>query len=189
METIADLWQTHRARLRAYLARRMDDQGAVDDLLQEVFLKAHLHLDGVHSSDSIAAWLFSIARNALADHYRSRRPREDRSEELSGDLLEDLAAPEPARDARAELAECLRPLIDGLPETDRLALVLSELEGLPQQAVAERLGLSLSGAKSRIQRGREKLRRRLHECCEIETGRRGIVDYAPRGPDGDGCRG
>jgi RNA polymerase sigma-70 factor (ECF subfamily) len=179
METITDLWQTHRTRLRAYLARRIDDREAVDDLLQEVFLKAHQHLDGVNSSGSIAAWLFRIAGNALADYYRSRRPWED--------LPEDLAAPEPAHDARAELADCLRPLIDGLPETDRLALVLSELEGLPQQAVADRLGLSLSGAKSRIQRGREKLRQRLLACCEIETGRRGIVDYAPRRPDGNGC--
>jgi len=58
--------------------------------------------------------------------------------------------------------------------------------------VAERLGVSLSGAKSRVQRGRERLRQGLLDCCAIEIGRRGIVGYAPHdpqgGPDcGSGC--
>lgn len=86
----------------------------------------------------------------------------------------------------AELAQCLEPLIDGLPETYRAALRLAELEGLPQKDVAHRLGISLSGAKSRVQRGRAKLRERLLACCHVETGRGGIVGYEPRDPSG-GC--
>jgi RNA polymerase sigma-70 factor (ECF subfamily) len=75
-----------------------------------------------------------------------------------------------------------------LTEIYRITLTLSEIEGLPQQQVAERLGLSLSGAKSRIQRGREKLRQRLLDCCDIETGRVGIIGYEPRVPKCDsGC--
>ena len=68
----------------------------------------------------------------------------------------------------------------GIAETYRLPLVLSEIEGLTQKEVATRLGLSLSGAKSRVQRGREKLRQRLYECCDIETGRHGIIGYEVR---------
>jgi RNA polymerase sigma-70 factor (ECF subfamily) len=58
---------------------------------------------------------------------------------------------------------------------------------LPQKEVADRLGLSLSGAKSRVQRGREKLRQNLSECCDIETGKNGIVGFELRDPK-RGCR-
>jgi RNA polymerase sigma-70 factor, ECF subfamily len=184
MVPLSDLWQEHRARLRGYIARRVREDDAVDDILQEVFLKAQGGLSGVRSSGSLTAWLYRIAANAIADHYRALRPWES--------LPEDLAAPEPGFEAAAELAECVRPLIAGLPEVYRTALVLSDLDGLPQKAVAERLGLSLSATKSRVQRGRERLRRELLACCDIETGRAGIVGYEPRRPgpgDGGGCGG
>jgi RNA polymerase sigma-70 factor, ECF subfamily len=179
MPPISDLWIEHKTRLRAYIAKRVREREAVDDILQDVFLKAHASLNTVKSQGSLAAWLYRIAANAIADHYRGQKP--------SKELPEELAAPEPEPDYIAELASCLQPLIADLPETYRLPLVLSEIEGLTQKEVAARLGLSLSGAKSRVQRGREKLRQRLFECCDIETGERGIVGYEPREPQ-CGCR-
>ena len=175
---MVDFWQEYKTRLRGYIAKRVRESEAVDDILQNVFLKAHTSLHTIKSHGSIAAWLFRIAANAIADHYRSQK--------LWVELPEELAAPEPERNYVAELAACLQPLIADLPETYRSALVLSDLEGLPQKEVANRLGLSLSGTKSRIQRGREKLRQRLLECCDIETGRGGIIGYEPRGKNCDG---
>jgi RNA polymerase sigma-70 factor, ECF subfamily len=172
---IHDLWSEHRARLRGYIAKRVREDDAVDDILQTVFLKASEKLHSLKSRGSVAAWLYRIAANAIVDHYRSRKSWEE--------LPADIAAPESKRDYLAELASCLQPLIDDLPDPYRTALVLSEIEGLPQREVADRLHISLSGAKSRVQRGREKLRRRLLDCCAIETGRRGIIDYEPRDPD------
>ncbi|WP_197490429.1 RNA polymerase sigma factor SigZ [Halothiobacillus diazotrophicus] len=178
MAPMPDFWQEHKARLRGYIAKRVRERDEVDDILQDVFLRAHTSLHTVKSHGSIAAWLFRVAANAIADHYRSQKP---------WDVLPDeLAAPEPERDYVAELASCLQPLIADLPETYQSALVLSELEGLPQKEVANRLGISLSGAKSRVQRGREKLRRRLLDCCDIETGRNGIIGYDPRDKNCDG---
>jgi len=169
---ISDLWSEHRSRLRGYIAKRVRDTDAVDDILQDVFLKASENLQSLQSRGSIAAWLYRIAANAIADHYRSLRPW--------GELPDNVAAPESQRDYVAELATCLQPLIAEMAEAYRSALVLSEIEGLPQREVAERLNISLSGAKSRVQRGREKLRRRLLVCCDIETGRGGITGYEPR---------
>jgi RNA polymerase sigma-70 factor (ECF subfamily) len=169
---IDDLWSEHRSRLRGYIAKRVREDDAVDDILQDVFLKASENLHTLRSRGSVAAWLYRIAANAIVDHYRSRKPWEE--------LPVDVAAPESERDYIAELATCLQPLITDIPETYRTALVLSEIEGLPQREVANRLGISLSGAKSRVQRGREKLRQRLLDCCEIETGRGGITGYEPR---------
>lgn len=177
--TSCDLWAEHKAKLRGYIAKHVRDSAAVDDILQDVFLKLHTSLHTVRSHGSLAPWLYRIAANAIADHYRMQKPSEEISDEL--------AAPEPEPDYIGDLAACLQPLIDELPETYRAALVLSEIEGLPQKEVADRLGLSLSGAKSRVQRGREKLRQRLSECCNIETGKNGIVGYELRDPK-RGCQ-
>ena len=172
MALMTIFWLEHRSRLRGYIAKRVRDRDAVDDILQEVFLKVNASLHGVKSHVSISAWLYRIAANAIADHYRAQKPWEE--------LPDEVAAPEPEQDFIAELATCLQPFIAELPESYRTALLLSEIEGLPQREVAELLNISLSGAKSRVQRGREKLRQRLFDCCDIETGRGGIVGYEPR---------
>ena len=179
MAPMSDLWMEHRTRLRGYVAKRVRERDAVDDILQDVFLKAHASLHTVKSHGSLAAWLYRIAANAIADHYRRHRPSEGISAEL--------AAPEPEIDYIAELASCLQPLIADLPEKYRVPLVLSEIEGLTQKELAVRLGLSLSGAKSRVQRGRQQLRQRLLECCDIETGRAGVLGYEVRDKR-RGCR-
>lgn len=178
MVPMIDFWHEHKTRLRSFITKRVRERDVVDDILQEVFLKVNTSLHTVKSHGSISAWLYRIAANSIADHYRSQKPWEE--------LPDELAAPEPERDYVAELATCLQPLIADLPETYRTALVLSEIEGLPQKEVANRLNLSLSGAKSRIQRGREKLRQRLLDCCDIETGQGGVIGYEPRDKKCDG---
>ncbi|MCW8903757.1 RNA polymerase sigma factor SigZ [Sedimenticola sp.] len=172
MHPISDIWDEHKARLRAYVVRRVPEPDVVNDILQEVFIKAYENLHSLRVRGSVAPWLYRIASNVIADHYRSQKPWTE--------LPEELTALERERDPVEELASCLQPLIDDLPETYRLALKLSEIEGLSQKEVATRLGLSYSGAKSRIQRGRDQLRQRLHDCCVIETGQNGIIDYEPR---------
>jgi RNA polymerase sigma-70 factor (ECF subfamily) len=66
-----------------------------------------------------------------------------------------------------------------LPEPYSQALILTEYEGLSQKEMAERLGISFSGAKSRVQRARRKLRDLLLQCCHFELDRRAFLDYYP----------
>lgn len=99
MEPIATLWERHKTGMRGYVAKRVGESDAIEDILQEVFVKAHSQLYGLKSPGSVAAWLFRIASNAIADHYRLKK--------LWIDLLDDLAAPQPERDQVAELATCL----------------------------------------------------------------------------------
>ena len=115
-----DFWHEHKTRLRSFITKRVRERDAVDDILQEIFLKVNTSLHTVKSHSSISAWLYRIAANSIADHYRSQKPWEE--------LPDELAAPEPERDYVAELATCLQPLIADLPETYRTALVLSEIE-------------------------------------------------------------
>ncbi len=172
MTSISTFWDQHKARLRSYIASRVvRDKHAVDDILQDVFLKAHTSLHTVKTPGNIKSWLFRITANTIADHYRSQKPWTQ--------LLEEPAAAESERDYVAELATCLQPLIAELPEIYRSALMLSEIEELPQKEVAKRLGISLSAAKARVRRGREILRRRVLDCCEIEISKNQIVGYTP----------
>ncbi|MGH7228796.1 MAG: sigma factor-like helix-turn-helix DNA-binding protein, partial [Nitrospiraceae bacterium] len=89
---------------------------------------------------------------------------------------------------RQELAACLRPMVEQLSAHSRDAVTLVELEGMTQQAAAKRLGLSASGMKSRVQRGRRQLKRLLEECCVIQLDRRRrIAEYAVRDPQCNPC--
>ncbi|GAA4894282.1 RNA polymerase sigma factor SigZ [Ferrimonas pelagia] len=164
-------WQQHKTQLRSYISKRVDDPAAVDDILQEVYIKAHTKLHQLKAQGSLTGWLYRIAYNVIMDHFRAHKPLDE--------LPDDLAAVEAdhGQNAHREMALCLRPLIEQLPESYRLPLQLAELEGLSQQRVADRLGLSLSGAKSRIQRGRAKLRERLTACCDVEIGAGGVIGF------------
>lgn len=172
------LWRDYRDRLVRFVQRRVNDAATAEDIAHDVLVRAYQKRDTLRSGQKFEAWLYQITRNAVIDHYRARRPAEE--------LPAELAAPdqEGGRAAREELAGCLRPLVAALPEHYRDAVLLSELHGLTQNEAAQRLGLSLSGAKSRVQRARRMLEEKLLACCQVELDHRGaIVDYERR----DGC--
>jgi len=169
-----------------FIARRVAEADAVDDILQEVLLRIHRRGDTLERAEHVHAWVYQIARNAIVDHYRAR----SRHVALAAALAD--AAPAEGSNAstddpRAELAACLAPMLDRLPAGDREALVLIEVEGLTRQAAAIRLGLSLPGAKARVQRARRRLKALLLDCCRVELDRRGgIAAYEARDAS---CRG
>ncbi|MGF1728737.1 RNA polymerase sigma factor SigZ [Photobacterium kasasachensis] len=170
-------WQNHKAQLRNYINKRVDDKDAVDDILQDVYIKASTNLHQLKAKGSLRGWLYRIAHNTIMDFYRGRSSYEELPEYIAE---EELTTNEKARH---EMAEALRPLIEELPEKYRLPLQMAELEGMSQQDIADRLGLSLSGAKSRVQRSRIKLREQIMECCDIEIGRNGVTDCTPKDPN------
>jgi RNA polymerase sigma-70 factor, ECF subfamily len=177
-------WREMRGPLAGFIARRVADPQDAEDVLQEVMLRMHRHGDELVSADRVAAWVYRIARNAIVDHYRRRAARPELPAGAAGDLEEheDGSLGELASETlRRELAACLRPLIDRLPDKQREALVLTELEGLTQIEAARRLGISVSGAKARVQRGRAQLRTLLLDCCHVELDSRGgITEYEAR---------
>lgn len=173
---LLDAWSTHEAELRGYLRHRLGDDQEAQEALQDVFLKALRQGRRFCGVQNARAWLFQVARNALADRLRAQR------EHLP--LPEDL----PASEDRAvtpldDLAQCLPRVLAELSEADRLALTLCDLEGQPQQVLAERLGLSLPGAKSRLQRARARLRQRLVTVCQVRFDDSGqVCCFTPRAP-------
>ena len=159
---VETIWVEYHAKLLNFIRRRVGDEAVAEDILQDVFVKIQTRIGSLRDESRLASWLYQITRNAIVDYYRAVRPVEAVPEKLASD------EPELTDSARQEIEGCLEPMIQGLPEKYRQAVILSELEELPQKQVAERLGLSWSGAKSRIQRGRLMLKDTLLACCQFE---------------------
>lgn len=181
-DTIDDIWKAYQAGLLGFIRRRIDDPAAAEDILQDVFVRVLAGIDTLSDADKIKGWLYRIARNAIIDHYRASGK--------TGPLPDEIAAPEvdASQRSRREIEGCVLSLIRNLPDKYRDAVTLSEIEGLTQKQAAERQGITLSGAKSRVQRGRAMIKDMLSACCRFQFDHRGImVDYEAKGADCKSC--
>ena len=171
---LLNAWSSHAPELKRYLDQRLGDTDEAADLLQDAFIKALRQGRGFCAVQNPRAWLFQVTRNALTDRLRTQR------EHLP--LPEDLAAPSGTPQSPLDrLAQCLPRVLAELSEADRLALTLCDIEGQPQQVLADVLGLSLPGAKSRVQRARTRLQRRLVEACQVRFDEQGrVCCFTPR---------
>lgn len=182
MNRSEQLWQEYHTRLRSFVIRRVADDAATDDILQDVFLKMHAGLPSLKDATKLQGWLYRIARNAIIDYFRLQKPAIDIPAWLTA------AETDASERARQELAQCLLPMIEQLPDTYREALIMSELQGLKQQEVSALQGISLSGAKSRVQRGRALLKEMMEDCCRLEFDHQGrLCDYERKNGNCDAC--
>ena len=168
------------AAVREFVGRRARAPQDAEDITQETLLRLYRGASGLKDERSLEAWMYRIARSAIIDHYRRAAVR---PAPIATDQFEPIAAVEadPQR-PDAMLAACLTPLLARLPISYRTALELTDLGGLTQDEAASRLGLSTSGMKSRVQRGRRLLRNEVTKCCRIELDARGALsDATPRG--------
>lgn len=164
MHAIFEMWTELGRYVRRFVATRVKDSATADDITQEVMLKIQSQLDSLPPEEKLNAWVIAIARNAIVDHYRAAALRNhthiDEIAPIVSDIVQD--------DVLLELTPCLARMIEQLAEPYRDALRLSDIQGLSQQQVADRAGISLSGAKSRVQRARQMLREMIEDCCKIE---------------------
>jgi len=135
-----------------------------EDLTQEVFVKVYERLGRYRADEgAFGTWLMTVARNHAIDHYRRRREERARTLDSIEDL-ERLASRDERHDRsyeREERARLVRRALRALPHELREAVVLCDLQGLPYQEIADSLGVPLGTVKSRINRGRLELARRL----------------------------
>ena len=184
-----DLLRQFEEGLWRFISNRIPTEADAADVLQEVRIRIHKGACRIEHQERVASWVYTVARRTIADFYRDRYRR--REGVLAGvpidDALEPQALPlEGTPDVHEEVLSWLRPLMDELPEPYRTALWRTDVEGATQQAFADAFGLSLSGAKSRVQGARKMLGDLLKVCCEIEFGPAGrAIEYRPRARD---CR-
>jgi RNA polymerase sigma-70 factor (ECF subfamily) len=164
----ADLMRRHDAALRRLAFHLLDDRDAMDDVLQEVYVKAHRALPGFRSDATLRTWLHRVAYNACMDELRRRRGR------IHAPLTEALERPDPAADPVEALGErsALAAALAALPPGERAAVLLVDAAGFDYAAAAEVLGVPAGTVASRLSRARGALRRALETTPDREEDRR-----------------
>ncbi|MBO0360441.1 sigma-70 family RNA polymerase sigma factor [Hymenobacter sp. BT186] len=171
--TTETIWADFHRELLAFIRRRVTDPDAAQDLLQDVFVKIHLKLPTLTYADKLTSWVYQITRNRILDYQKAQRGLV----ELDGDIP-DVADP---AELNPGFAPCITPFVDKLPAASREALLRTELGALSQKDYAAELGISYSGAKSRVQRAKQQLHQLFTACCRMKVDSYGnILEAQPR---------
>jgi len=168
------IWKEFYAKLKRFIIKHVSNLDAAEDILQMVFIKIYGHLDTLKDEKKLQNWIYTVTRHAIIDYYRSLKPIVR--------LPETLSTPQNSfNDGEGDIDRIVKSLVNNLPDKYREALVLTEYQGLTQKEMAQNLRISVSGAKSRVQRGRKKLKNMLLERYPHELNQWGIsVDSYPK---------
>lgn len=163
-------WNHLVDKLRAFILSKVHDQHIANDILQEAFIRIHAHIDQLRDETKIQSWMYQITRNLIVDHFRAKK------KEVAG-IDHDLELPleEPEDNFMATALEDMAKMMKELPHEHCEALCLTELGGMSQKAYAEKLGISYTAAKSRVQRARKLLKDSLMRCCHYQFDKYGTV--------------
>jgi RNA polymerase sigma-70 factor, ECF subfamily len=180
MTNPSTIFETLQKPLYTFIHSRIENEWDAQDILQEVYLRVHYKLSELKDKSKLESWIYQITRNAIIDYYRDRSRTQTQLISLSMAELE-VATEEPPLTALQRLSTPLRKMAEALAEPYREALILTEFEGLSQVLLAKRLGLSVSGAKSRVQRARSMLKKTLQQCCHFKFDTRQVmVGFYPK---------
>ena len=167
-------WRQHKEEIRGFLSNRAGSVAEADDLLQDVFLKALLQGKDFCALDNPRAWLFHIARNLLVDRLRLTKEQVPLPDDLKADTGTEFVPVD-------LLSHCLPRVLTELSPEDREAVLLCDMQGMAQKDYAQRLGITLPAAKSRVLRARLRLRAQLAESCQVTFDDEGkVCCFVPR---------
>lgn len=157
------IWLSSKEKLHRYMLSKFKDKELAADITQDVLLKVHKSCCSNREIKNINAWLFQIAHNAALDHLKK----------ANKDLTTHISETE-SEDQWSQLSMFLELLLSCLPKTYSIPLELYDLKGLKQQEIADRLGISLTATKTRIQRARKLLKEQIRTCYHIEMDKNGV---------------
>ncbi|WP_339320106.1 RNA polymerase sigma factor SigZ [Paenibacillus sp. FSL R10-2734] len=167
------LWDEYHEHVRNFVLHKTNHHTDTEDIVQMTFMKAYEGMARLQDEEKRRAWIFQIARNSIVDHFR----KEKKTEALLDNV--NIVEEEPVADCNSEASEGMMSILTRMPDKYREALELSELQGMSQKQLSEHLNISYSGAKSRVQRGRELMKEMMTSCCAIEADHYGnIVGYS-----------
>ena len=180
--TAVEVWHALSVDLRKFLRVRVPTESDADDLVQDVFVRVVEKIGSLRQAGRIESWVYQIARNAIADFYRRRANHPTHAVD---DEVFETHDENDGGNQNHVVGTWLALMIGQLPEIFRDPVRMYEIDGLGQAEIAGRLGVSLSGAKSRVQRGRSQLEQILRDCCGFDLDRRGnVIGCKPVKPDG-----
>lgn len=161
---VTHIWTDFHKELKGFIYNKTRNSADTDDILQEVFIKIIRNIDKVNQSENLRQYLYAIVRNSINDYFRSRK-----------NITSDTEIPEQFSEVETQslnttIAECcIKPFINKLSDNYKEALLITEFQAVSQKELAEKLNISYSGAKSRVQRGKDKLKELILNCCAYES--------------------
>lgn len=169
---VAGIYSQFHQSLLSFIRSRIRSKEDAEDILQNVFIKISSGVNKLTDEEKLRSWIFAITRNSIIDYYRSNASRKKiASDDASLEEILD----ENDVDTTKGLDQCLNSMIALLPEEYREIVIDAELKGIRQKELAEKYGMAYSSMRSRVQRGRERLKQLFYNCCYIETDTRGNV--------------
>ena len=174
------IWKEFHKQLDGFIYSHIKEREITNDILQDIFVKIQSNIDTLKDESKLNPWIYQIARNAINDHFRKLKPQFDLHDydSIEGEQAFD----------NGELQNCLKPFINQLDDKYKEAIILTEFNGLTQKQLAQKLKISYSGAKSRVQRAKESLKTLFTDCCTIQSDKYGnIVDYEHKRNCNDCC--
>ena len=176
MPELDTTWDELRSLLTKYVRTKVDVDVS-EDLVHDILLRVLQNEDAFADAENPLAWIYTVAKNRITDYYRKRSNTDSTNDvnDFETTITDSEIMPESVDN---EFTKCLRPLTNRLEPKYKEALLLADFNEIKQADAAERIGISISGMKSRIQRGRTKLKEELLACCAIEKDRFGkVIDY------------
>lgn len=162
----ARAWNATQEKLKAFVFKQTRDREAAADIVQDVFLKVYAKIDQVRDAGRLTGWIFQVTRHTITDYYRKKAKSIE---------LKDIDWESEATSLNDCVSACLSDMLTTLPDKYRNALELTELKNLSQTDLAKELNISYSGAKSRVQRARQRLREKMDEHYTIKLDAYGNV--------------
>ncbi len=182
-QQIEILWTKIHSKLVGYLTKRVKNSEDVNDIIQNTFIKVKKNIDSLKNPLKAEKWIFQIARNTMYDFFRDRKKNlefQDNTSESFSELNNFEDEEVDVITKTQKMSEYASLVIENLPEKYTQAIMLADIEGMSMKEVAKNLDLSISGAKSRVQRGRKLIKELILKCCEVQTDVYGnILDYEP----------
>jgi RNA polymerase sigma-70 factor (ECF subfamily) len=161
---VTNIWTDFHKELKAFIYNKTRNSADTDDILQETFVKIIRNIDKINQSENLRQYLYAIVRNTINDYFKSHKNI------LADTEIEEQFSETETNTLNETIAECcIKPFINELPANYKEALLITEFQNISQKQLAEKLNISYSGAKSRVQRGKDKLKDLLLTCCNYES--------------------
>jgi RNA polymerase sigma-70 factor, ECF subfamily len=170
---VAAIYKKFRSELLGYIKSKVNSREDAEDILQNVFIKISANLDKLTEDVKLKNWIFTITRNAIIDYYRINANKKKVA--INEEINDDMPQPEEDLDPTKGLDQCINSMIGLLPDEYRDIIIQSEIKGVKQKDLADQYGIAHPSMRSKVQRGRERLKQLFYNCCHIETDKLGNV--------------
>lgn len=165
-----EIWERHSDQLKAFVCSKLNHDDSCHDILHDVFLKITEKEERIKWAEKPASYVIKMAQNCIIDYYRTERKNSTRCDAYEVNRNETTF--------EYELADCcLSAFIQKLPQLYSEALILADLKNMSQKNLAEKLNISYTAVKSRVQRARKMLKKAILDCCPYQFDKYGnIID-------------